>query len=94
MKIIGIGEKNKYICEVSHEELEKFLNLYYNKLSTLKHGDTIDLGKGYDFHIKIEDALKKTKEFIKSNSDIISAITSGLLIFNPSPPGESPPIEQ
>lgn len=81
MKVIGLSKRN-YICEVNHSELEKFMNLYYNKLEKLKEGDEIDLGKGYDYSIKTAEALRKTKEFIESHTDIIRAITDGLLIVN------------
>lgn len=79
MKIIGIGQnRDTYLCEVNHTELEKFMNLYYGKLDRLKAGETIDLGAGYDHASQIRDALAKTEDFIKSSGKIISAITNGI----------------
>jgi len=80
MKIIGItGEhKDEYIAQVSHEELEKFLGVYYGGLHNLKVNDTVDLGRGYNFLKEIKDAFQKTKEFIEGHEKIIKAITEGI----------------
>jgi hypothetical protein len=85
MKIIGIVsesrfDRRKYICEVSHSEIEKFLNLYYDKLERLSAGDTVDLGTGYDFHDDIKTALETTKKFIKDNQKTVNAIMNGLTV--------------
>ena len=77
MKVIGKSE-NGYLCDVTHNELEKFLNLYYNKMKELKIGEFIDLGKGYDFLKDANDALKETQRFIESNKRIIQCILSGI----------------
>jgi len=42
MKIIGTVSNKTYICEVTHTELEKFMNLYYDNLKTLKVGDKLE----------------------------------------------------
>lgn len=81
MKVIGMIEHKKYICEVSHIEIEKFLNLYYGKKRDLNVGDVIDLGSGYNFQEKCETALKKTADMIESNKEIIEAIMKGIRIF-------------
>lgn len=79
MKVIGIGQdRDTYLCEVNHTELEKFMNLYYGKLDRLKAGQTIDLGTGYDHAVQIRDALAKTEDFINSSGKIITAITNGI----------------
>ena len=80
MKIIGTGSGDTYICEVSHTEIEKFLNLYYGKMKHMKPGDDVDLGKGYQFHHDTMNALRKTDEFLQANKDVVSAITSGISI--------------
>ena len=80
MKIIGMGSGKTYICEVSHTEIEKFLNLYYGKMKHMKPGDDVDLGKGYQFHHDTMNALRKTDEFLQANKDVVSAITSGISI--------------
>jgi len=80
MQILGLSGKNyetKYICEISHSELEKFLNQYYDKLKKLAPGDTVDLGKGYDFLKDIESAIKENQNFLKANKKIISTIMDG-----------------
>lgn len=82
MKVIGEVERGDiYICQVSHNELEKFMNLYYNKMSKWRVGDEIDLGKGYDFFQHTKDALRKTEEFIDSNKDVIEMIVTGISLM-------------
>jgi len=80
MKVIGVVQDEVYICQLTHKEIEKFLNLYYNKMGKIKVGDDIDLGKGYDFHNDAINALKKTEEFIRGNKHIIEAITNGITV--------------
>lgn len=84
MKVIGLtkeGYNAKYICEVSHTEIEKFMGLYYNKLKSLKVGEEIDLGKGHDFARESKRALEETEAFIKANAKIVRLITEGISIF-------------
>jgi len=78
MKVIAKIESRRYVCEISHDEIEKFLNLYYNKLKTMEIGQEFDLGKGYDFAEETKEALKKTEEFIKANEKVVSAILGGI----------------
>ena len=80
MKIIGMSDSSKYICEVSHGEIEKFLDLYYNKMERLAVGESVNLGAGYDYDIKIRAALEKTENFIKSSGKIMRAIADGICI--------------
>lgn len=85
MKIIGSGKTRgcgdkTYIAEIGHEELEKFLNLYYGKMTKLEAGEEVDLGRGYDFAREIKDAVRKTHEFISSHQKIIEAIFNGINI--------------
>lgn len=72
MKVIAKASESKYLCEVSHEELEKYLNQYYGKLDKLVVGEEIDLGKGYDFAARIETACKSmadaSREFGRAQS--------------------------
>ena len=78
MKVIGKIDNGKYICEITHTEIEKFLNQYYNNLERLKVGDEIYLGKGYEFMNETKSALKETKKFIEANADIIKKIIEGI----------------
>ncbi len=83
MRVIGNIKKDRYVCEVSHNELEKFLDRYgYQKenLDGLKAGDFVDLGKGYDFNKDALEAMKKTEEFIKANKSVIEAIMTGISV--------------
>lgn len=88
MKVIGMTKtdsgSDQYICTVTHNELERFLNLYYNRaageLSKLKIGDTLDLGRGHDFARQVCEALVKTEDFIKANQEVVRAILTGLNI--------------
>ena len=81
MKVLGTTGDG-YVCEISHTEIEKFLNLYYGKKAHLNIGEVIDLGKSYDFASEIRSSLKLTREFINSNKTIIKAIIEGLSVVN------------
>ena len=35
MKVIAKVDSDKYICEVDHAEIEKFMDLYYGKMKKL-----------------------------------------------------------
>ena len=78
MLVIAKKNQDTYICELSHTELEKFMDLYYNHLKYLDVGQEFNLGEGHDFHRDTLDALKKTQEFIKSNEKIIHTILNGV----------------
>lgn len=78
MKVIGMAKDGVYLCEVTHAEIEKFLNLYYGKMGRMKVSETIDLGKGYDYASQIGDAMRKTQEFISANQQVVTAILNGL----------------
>jgi hypothetical protein len=80
MKIIAEVSCGKYICEVEKTEIEKFLNLYYDKMATIRVGDEINLGAGYDHAEDIEQAMNTTKRFIKDNQKTVNAIMNGLTI--------------
>lgn len=82
MKIIGIVENKKYIAEISHAEIEKFLDLFYRGkgLKELTVGETVDLGKGHDYARDIGEAMRKVQEMISSNQAVISAILNGMNI--------------
>jgi len=66
MKVIAKASDSKYICEVSHDELEKFLNQYYGNLRKLDVGREVNLGQGYDFSGRIEQACKNMAEAMRS----------------------------
>lgn len=78
MKIIGIGHRDSYLCEVSHSEIEKFLNLYYGNKHRLKVGEKVDLGKGHDFASDAQSACRVTREFIEKNGAVIRTIMDGI----------------
>ena len=61
MKIIGKGENGEYLCQVSHSEIEKCFDKYFNKdgLTKLEVGQTIDIGAGYNFRNQIKDLCEK-----------------------------------
>lgn len=87
MKVIGVaGEvswRPSYVCIVSLDEINKFLNVYYKdqeKLRQLKIGDEIDLGRGFDFAENIDRAMRQTQDFVKAHQPIITAIMQGLSI--------------
>jgi len=81
MKIIGISAdtfQREYICTVRHDEVEKFMALYYGKMKTLNVGESIDLGKGHDYANEIADAMRKTQDFVQANQLVVTAILNGL----------------
>ena len=81
MKVLGLSEtgyNKKYICEVDHRELEKFLNQYYDKMKKLDVGDEVDLGKGYDFASDAKSAFGSLSETIEKNGKVLRAITEGI----------------
>ena len=80
MKIIGIKGRNEAICEIGHEELEKFLGLYYGKSEQFKVGQEIDLAKGFNHHREILSALETTRKFFEDNKSVVKAITDGIFI--------------
>lgn len=80
MKVIGACGDKKYICEVNHDELEKYFNKYYGNMSTLRVGQEVDLGKGYNHAKDMKQAMEKTKEFIEANKKIVQSIMNGLSI--------------
>jgi hypothetical protein len=82
MKVIGIVDHEHYLMQVSHSEIEKHLNLYYDKLKKLKVGDEVDLGKGYDFERQIRESMSKTRGFIEANKEIIEAIMNGMQVIS------------
>lgn len=66
MKVLAKANDSTYICEVSHSEVEKFLNKYYGDLGKLSVGDVVNLGQGHDFAGRIEQACKNMAEAMKS----------------------------
>jgi hypothetical protein len=75
MKVIAKASDSKYLCEVSHEELEKFLNQYYGNLSKLSVGQEVNLGQGYDFAGRIESACKSMAEASRKFGEAQSVMT-------------------
>ena len=80
MKVIGKIENGRYICEVSHTEIEQFLDMYYGKMKELAVGENIDLGSGYKHYEETRMALKETQDFFKANIKNIKAITNAFLL--------------
>jgi len=80
MKILGISENGKYIAEVTHTEIEQYLDLYYGHLEKLSVGKEIDLGNGYKHYENTKRALEKTQDFFKANIENINAITNAMLL--------------
>ena len=84
MEVIAKKAYKVYICEVKHEEIEKFMNLhrYGNALNEYDVDDIIDLSAGYNFHIKTEEALKATRDLINKNKDVIQTILEGITLVS------------
>ena len=76
MKVIAKANDSTYLCEVSHSEIEKFLNQYYGKQPKLSVGDSVNLGQGYDFAARIEDACNRMAEAMKAFEEARKVMTS------------------
>ena len=83
MRILGTASYHgdKYIAEIDHSEIEKFLNLYYNNLKKLSVGQFVDLGRGYDFAAEAKAAMKATSDLIEKNKVVVKAIFDGIQII-------------
>lgn len=75
MKVIAKANEGRYICEVSHDELEKFFNQYYGKLGKLAVGQDVNLGQGYDFSSRIESACKSMTDAMRGFDSARSVMT-------------------
>ena len=58
MKVIGKADRDTYLVEVSHTELEKVADKYYGKLPELSVGQEFNIGAGYDFRRDIQSACR------------------------------------
>ncbi|MDR7094131.1 hypothetical protein [Hydrogenophaga laconesensis] len=76
MKVIAKISEGRYMCEVSHEELEKCLDKYYGNMGKLSVGDSLNLGQGYDFAVRIESACKKMAEAVEGFDHARSTMTA------------------
>ena len=88
MKVLAKGKGNTFVCEVSEVEIKKFMNTYYSSSQGLEVGVDVDLAKGYNFASDTRDSLKKTQEFIESNSKTIESILNGVKVFGVIDHGE------
>lgn len=75
MKVIARANQSTYICSVSHDELEKFMGMYYGKLERLEVGEELNLGLGYDFATRIESACKNMAVAMSSFDDAKKSMT-------------------
>lgn len=83
MRVLARIDRDKFICECSDVEIEKFMNLYYGKMAEPKVGDVIDLAKGHDFADDAKRAMSATAELIRTNGKVIRAIVEGVAMFGP-----------
>ena len=88
MKVLGINNSNyptKYIAEVSHTELEKYLNQYYikPKLETLVVGQEIDLSKGYEYKKDADEIYRKITEVFGKNNETLTALNRAVELISP-----------
>lgn len=86
MQVIAKVNSDTYICQVSHTELEKFLNLYYGKMPDLRVGETIDLGKGYDYQVTIVEACKRMADAMESFKRAQKVLTQFALMMAAATP--------
>lgn len=93
MKVIAKISEDKYICEVSHVELEKFMDKYYGNMQKLSVGHELNLGQGYDFSARIESACKAMSDAMRTFDSARSLMTAfALAVANSNPePSETDP---
>ena len=87
MKILGCAtkgyERDTFIAEVSRNEIEKFMDLYYSSTKLkIEVGDIIDLSRGYDFYRKTVNAIEQNKKFLESQKAVIEVIQNGFKLLN------------
>lgn len=82
MLVIAKASDSTYICQVNHDELEKFMNKYYGKMEKLKVGEEVNLGLGYNYAYKIEDACEKMTQAMKSFDQARATMTSFALALS------------
>ena len=66
MKVLGTGPDGTYFVSVSHTELEKLCDKYYNKLKRLEIGDDFDLGAGYNYREDIKRVCQEMMDSMKA----------------------------
>jgi hypothetical protein len=88
MKILAVISKNhrtRYIADISHEEIEKVFNKYYNKLGELKVDQEIDLGEGYNYTSDIQQTCESmTKSMERFDNTRKMLLTFASIIDNAS----------
>lgn len=88
MKVIAKASQSKYLCEVEHTELEKFFDRYYGEIEALEVGREIDLGKGYNFSTRIEQACKSMTQAMNDFDSARNVMTSFAVAVAKSAGGE------
>jgi hypothetical protein len=81
MKVIAKSSERAYLCEVSHDEIEKFMGLYYGNMKTLAVGQEVDLGQGHNFAVRIDDACKRMTEAMKAFDDARKVMTNYAMVI-------------
>lgn len=88
MKVLGIVNREKYLVEVSHTELEKITGNYYGKLKALEVGSEMDLGLGYKFTTDIQKACADMTDAMKAFNSAQETMRSFALMVSALPPTE------
>ena len=91
MKVLGLSKGkygDAYIAEVSHRELEQFLNRYYKKppLERLKVGEEINLGEGYDYKVDADEIYRKISAVFGDNNETLTALNRAVNLIGQSSP--------
>lgn len=82
MKIIAVVEaREKYIAEISHDELEKFMNKYYGNMKGLQVGSELDLGKGYDFLRETREVCSSVKDIVEKSSEYVKTMGDAIVLL-------------
>jgi hypothetical protein len=75
MRVIALKDKETYICQVSHKELEKLFNRPQRPLQV---EDFLDLGLAYDFKNELANVLYNTREYIHDNKKHVEVMANAI----------------
>lgn len=74
---------------MSHTELEKVFDKYYDKLGKLKVGEEINLGAGYDYRATIKQACKEMVDASRQFNSSQKTLMAFALMVSQLPPPEA-----
>ena len=77
MEVLAKAKKDHFICQVSQQEMYKFMNEFHHS-TTMQVGDVIDLGCGYNFLQDLHDTFLKLQKYVEVHEKTITMVTDVL----------------